>query len=69
MKRTVNGKIRTESQQLRKAFNNMDMLRTPARSVDALIRGLTDDRSEKMDSTFVDDVSLYTMPKSDALIF
>ena len=59
MKRKVNGKLRTESQQLRKAFNNMDMLRTPAQSVDALIRGLTDDRSEKMDSTFVDDVSLF----------
>ena len=63
MKRKVNGKLRTESQQLRNAFNNMDMLRTPAQSVDALIRGLTDDRSEKMDSTFVDDVSSYTMSK------
>ena len=59
MVRKVNGQLRTESQQLRDAFNNMDMLRTPAQSVDALLRGLTDSRSEKMDTNFVDDVSLF----------
>ena len=57
MKRKVNGRLRTESEQLRNAFNNMDMLRTPGQSVDALLRGLTDDNSEKMDGNFVDDVS------------
>ena len=56
MKRKVNGQLRTETRQLRHAFNNMDMLRTPSQSVDALLRGLTDDRSESMDSNFVDDV-------------
>ena len=56
MKRKVNGQLRTESKQLRRSFNDMDMLRTPAQSVDALLRGLTDDRSESMDSNFVDDV-------------
>ena len=61
MIRKVNGQLRTESQQLRDAFNNMDMLRTPAQSVDALLRGLTDGRSEKMDTNFVDDVGLLSI--------
>ena len=58
IKRKVNGRLQTESEQLRNAFNNMDMLRTPAQSVDALLRGLTDGNSEKMDGNFVDDVSI-----------
>ena len=57
MIRKVNGQLRTETQQLRDAFNNMDMLRSPAQSVDALLRGLAAGRSEKMDTNFVDDVS------------
>ena len=57
MIREVNGELQIENQELRHAFNNMDILRTPAKSVDALIRGLTDGRSEKMDSNFVDDVN------------
>ena len=57
MIREVNGELQIENRELRHAFNNMDILRTPAKSVDALIRGLTNGRSEKMDSNFVDDVS------------
>ena len=38
---------------------DMDMLRYPAQSVDALIRGLITDNAEKVDITFVDDVSWY----------
>ena len=59
IKRKINGQLRTETRQLRQAFNDMDMLRSPAQSVDALLRGLTDDRSEAMDSNFVDDVRAY----------
>ena len=57
MIRKVNGQLRRESRQLRKSFNDMDMLRTPGKSVDALLRGLMDDRSETLDNNFSDDVS------------
>ena len=56
MIRKVNGQLQTESRQLRHAFNDMDMLRTPERSIEALLRGLTEDPSESMDHNFVDDV-------------
>ena len=58
MIRKVNSQLETESRQLRHAFNDMDMLRTPERSIEALLRGLTEDRSESMDSNFVDDVMI-----------
>ena len=58
MKRKVNGQLRTETRKLRAAFNDMDMVRSPAQSVDALIRGMTDSRAEKMDANFADDVRL-----------
>ena len=56
MIRKVNGELKTESRELRHAFNDMDLLHTPPRSIDALLRGLTDDHSESMDTNFVDDV-------------
>ena len=59
MLRKINGGLRTEKHKLKTAFNNMDMLRTPAQSVDALLRGLTNDKSQKMDGNFVDDVSIH----------
>ena len=58
MKRKVKGKIVTESRPLRESFNDMDMLRFPKNSVDAVLRGLVDDHSERVDGTFVDDVSI-----------
>ena len=58
MKRKVNGKIVTESRPLRESFNDMDMPRFPKHSVDAVLRGLVDDQSERVDGTFVDDVSI-----------
>ena len=58
MIRKVNGQLQTESRQLRHAFNDMDMLRTPERSIEALLRGLTEDRSESVDRNFVDDVMI-----------
>ena len=63
MIRKVNGELQTERRELRHAFNDMDMLRTPPRSIDALLRGLTDDRSESMDSNFVDDVMIRALTK------
>lgn len=56
MKRKIKGKTVTESRPLRESFNDMDMLRFPKHSVDAILRGLVDDHSEKVDNTFVDDV-------------
>ena len=56
MKRKINDKMVTESRPLRESFNDMDMLRFPKHSVDAILRGLVDDHSEKVDNTFVDDV-------------
>ena len=58
MKRKVDGQLRTETRKLRAAFNDMDMVRSPAQSVDALIRGMTDSPAEKMDENFADDVRL-----------
>ena len=58
MKRKVKGKIVTESRPLRESFNDMDMLRFPKNSVDAVLRGLVDDHSERVDGTFVDDVCI-----------
>ena len=54
----VKGKMITESRKLRESFNDMDMLRSDKQSVDAILRGLVDDHSEKVDNTFVDDVRL-----------
>ena len=56
MNRKVNGNLVAESLLLSESFNNMDILRTPDHSVDAILRGLVDDHSEKVDNTFVDDV-------------
>ena len=67
MIRKVNGELQTESRELRHAFNDMDMLRTPPRSIDALLRGLTDDRSESMDSNFVDDVLIRALARPCSL--
>ena len=52
----VKGKMITKSRPLRESFNDMDMLRSDKKSVDAILRGLMDDHSEKVDNTFVDDV-------------
>ena len=57
--RKINDELRTDNRQLRDSFMDMDMLRYPAQSVDALIRGLITDYAEKVDITFVDDVSFY----------
>ena len=54
----VKGKMITESRKLRESFNDMDMLRSDKQSVDAILRGLVDHHSEKVDNTFVDDVRL-----------
>ena len=64
MVRKVNGQLRRESRQLRHAFNDMDMLRSPPQSVDALLRGLTEDNSESMDTNFVDDVIYFMKQKN-----
>ena len=53
----IKSKMVTKSRALRKSFNDMDMLRSSKQSVDAILRGLVDDHSEKVDNTFVDDVS------------
>ena len=57
--RKTNNEFRTDNRQLRDSFMDMDMLRYPAQSVDALIRGLITDNAEKVDIAFVDDVSFY----------
>ena len=62
--RKTNDELRTDNRQLRDSFMDMDMLRYPAQSVDALIRGLITDYAEKVDMTFVDDVSFYASFKS-----
>ena len=55
--RKIHDELQTDNRQLRDSFMDMDMLRYPAQSVDALIRGLITDYAEKVDMTFVDDVS------------
>ena len=56
MNRKVNGILVAENLLLSESFNNMDILRTPDHSVDAILRGLVDDTSQKVDNTLVDDV-------------